>query len=65
MEDPFEAVADVQVKDGLVCITVKADGAPETVLRFPRGLALQLADRIGMAARRAPLSYPTKSLTQD
>ena len=59
MTAPFNANAEVSVKDGLVCITVKAPDAPETVLRLPKPLAMQMADQIHAAARQAPQSWVT------
>jgi len=57
---PYEAQADVKLKDGLVCITITAPGAPETVLRLPKSLAVKMADQIKQVARRAPDAFPTK-----
>ena len=59
MSESFPARADVKLRDGLVCITLEAPGAPETVLRLPRGLAVRLADQIKSAALHAPSSWPT------
>lgn len=56
---PFEATAKVEVLDGLVCITITAPGAPETVMRLPRSLAVKMANQITRAAAKAPASYPT------
>jgi len=56
----FAANASVKLADDLVCITVTAPGAPETVLRLPRELAVDLAYQINVAASRAPKSYPTE-----
>lgn len=57
---PFEATADVSLKDGLVCITITAPGAPETVIRLPRSLALEVSRRIQRTAEIAHKSYPTQ-----
>lgn len=63
MSTPFNANAEVGMKDGLVCITVKAPGAPETVIRLPKSLAMQMADQIHAAARQAPQSWVTGDRT--
>jgi hypothetical protein len=57
---PFEAMADVSLKDGLICITITAPGAPETIIRLPKSLALEVARRIQSAALKAPASFPTR-----
>lgn len=50
---PFKSTADVSLKDGLVCITITAPGAPETVIRLPRRLAFEVARRIQRTADAA------------
>lgn len=59
MGKPFEATANVCLKGGLVCIEIHAPGAPETVLRLPRDLAMSLARRILATASTAPNSFVT------
>lgn len=59
MDDSFEATADMSLNGGLVCITVKACGAPETVLRMPRSLAIEIARRINKVSTSAPNSWPS------
>ena len=60
----FAASASVKLADDLVCITVTAPGAPETVLRLPRELAIDLAYQINRTASLAPRSYPTEHLKE-
>jgi hypothetical protein len=55
----FEASANVKLIDGLVCITVTAPGAPETVLRLPKLLAVKMARQINHAADVASASFVT------
>jgi hypothetical protein len=64
MTEPFEATASVAIRDGLVCITLSAPGAPETVLRLPKGLAIKMAAQINKAAVSAPYSFVAQPAPQ-
>lgn len=59
MADSLEAEAKVELRDGLVCITITSPGAPETVLRMPGSLAREMAKQIDRIAGRAPAAWPT------